>query len=145
MSIRVKLQFRTLPPRRRPAPVYSIRLLARVVFAKAQGFTQPYTAIIDTGAPVSLIPESIWEQCDVQKFGDDKIRGIVPKEDCALAVAAGQIRCVLFDDQNETPELFCRADLAYSDEVPLLLGFKDLLERMNVCFDYSHKNAFIEI
>ncbi len=66
-----------------------IRLLGRVVFKTSTGFTTPRRAIIDTGAHISVLPLSIWRILDLEIIGTSKLRGIIPKEECALDVSVG--------------------------------------------------------
>lgn len=75
------------------------RLLAWVSFLTIDGeLTDPELAIVDTGAPLSLIPQDIWQGYCYFKVRDNVIRGVVPKPDCELPVIDGVVACVLRDD-----------------------------------------------
>ena len=56
-----------------------IRLMGRVSFKTNRGWSDPEKAIIDTGAPTSLIPFSIWKGISVTKITDHEVSGINPK------------------------------------------------------------------
>ena len=45
---------------------------------------------------------------------------------------------------RKSSELEIHAYLAMTDEVPLIVGFKDLLAKFRVCFDYSENEAYVE-
>ena len=49
----------------------------------------------------------------------------------------GKIKLKLIDEENETGEIEIYAYLAMTDEVPLIIGLKDLLTRFRVCFDFG--------
>jgi len=52
---------------------------------------------------------------------------------------------VLFDDElNHTNEVVFHAFCAIDDRVPLILGFKSLLERFTICFNISSGVAYLE-
>jgi len=123
------------------------RLIAWVSFLTTDGtLTAPEPAIIDTGAPLSLIPQYIWQNCRCLKLCDVVVQGIVPDPDCALSVIDGVIAGVLQDDTGQASEvLTIRAHLALNDNVPLLLGFAGLLNRANVCFSVEQGQAYLEI
>lgn len=145
MSTRVKLYFRKLYiPKLSKLDLYAIRLPGRVTFKTHTGLSKPYPAIIDTGAPISLIPSPIWESAITKKIKDYKVKGLNPKEECSIPACIGEIECILFDEVNQTELLKVRAYLAYTDEVLLVIGFKDLLEKFEVQFNFDENKAFIE-
>ncbi len=108
--------------------------------------TDPELAIVDTGAPLSLIPQDIWQGCRYLKLRDDVIRGVVPKPDCELLVIDGVVACTLQDDAGQMSDLqTIRAHLAHSEDVPLLLGFGGLLDGADVHFSVERHEAYLEI
>lgn len=57
----------------------------------------------------------------------------------------GSVTGVIIDGEgNVTDELAFRAYLASTDEIPIVLGFKDLLEKFEVCFNFPQRRAYIE-
>jgi len=69
----------------------------------------------------------------------------VPKEECSLPVKVSLIRGALFDDElNHTTEVVFPAFCAIDDRIPLILGFKGLLERFTICFNISSGIAYLE-
>jgi len=122
-----------------------IRLFCRASFKKKDGeWTDPYLALIDSGAPISLIPKKIWSNSDINDLTDHSVGGIVQREDCRIDVKVGEVTTALWDRENRSKEYGILSYFAPNDEVPLILGFKDLLSRFKLCFDYEADNAFIE-
>lgn len=126
------------------AKSHIIRLFVDVQFKTRDGWTEPYSAILDTGAHAALIPFKVWGECLVNFTAEHVVRGVVPKEECSLPILIGDISCVLVDRERQTEELKISAYLALTDDVPLLIGFWDLLERFKLCMDYRSKEAYLE-
>ncbi|MDI6794338.1 MAG: hypothetical protein QME81_15985 [bacterium] len=63
MSTKIDLQFvksLDLDLLEKGVEVWIIRIIGQIKFKTSDGWTRAYEAIIDTGAPVSFIPKSIW-------------------------------------------------------------------------------------
>jgi len=122
-----------------------VRLSILIRFKTESGWSKLYEAIIDTGAHTSVIPRYIWEGIYADEKADYFVQGIVPKEECSLPVKVSIISGVLFDDGlNHTNEVEFYAFCAIDDRVPLILGFKSLLERFTICFNISSGVAYLE-
>ncbi|MFC1713445.1 hypothetical protein ACFL6S_07255 [Candidatus Poribacteria bacterium] len=126
------------------AKSHIIRLFIDVRFRTRDGWTKPYPAILDTGAHATLIPFRIWSKCPVSITTDHVVRGVVPKEECSLPILIGDISCVLTDREQQSEELMISAYLALTDEIPLVVGFWDLLEKFKIYMDYRSKEAYLE-
>ena len=146
MSTRLALRIFERPDPQDPF-LPRIRLHVWVSFVTWEGtLTSPELAIIDTGAPLSMLPSYIWQSVRYLKMRDDVIQGIVPHPDCDLRVVDAVVSCVLFDDfEQSSGALSIRAYLAPTDDVPLLLGFGGLLDRADVHFSLSKSEAYLEI
>jgi len=121
-----------------------IRLMGWVSFKTYTGMGDPQEAIIDTGAPTSVIPFSMWKELPITRITTHKVQGINPKPECAIPIIIGKVKCVLLDEKgNQTKETDIHAYLGLTDEVPLILGFKDLLSEFRVSFNYPDE-AWIE-
>ena len=78
-------------------------------------------------------------------MGQLSIRGLVPKKQCKIDVKIGWISCKIIDKQgNLTPEIKFRAFLALIDDIPLILGFKDLLDKFKLTISPIEKMGYIE-
>ncbi|MCS4540933.1 MAG: hypothetical protein HY929_01210 [Euryarchaeota archaeon] len=122
-----------------------LRLVCDISFKTTKGWTEAEDAIIDTGAHTSLLPLSLWQELDVKIISDHYVRGLVPKPECKIDVKVGWVTGKIIDEhENSTPEIKFRAFLALVDNIPLIMGFKDLLERYHIDIDAMVSKASIE-
>ncbi len=125
----------------------SIRLVAKTRFKmKGNSWSKTMDAILDTGAPISVLPHDLWKRLDVKILAANyPIKGIVPKKECEILVDIGEITGVLLDKEgNMTPKIRIYAYLAKTELIPIIIGFKHFLEIFRVCFDYKNDEAFVE-
>ena len=125
--------------------VWVNRLTVQVCFRTRDGWTQPYEAIVDTGAPVSIIPPPISEEIDKNVLGDHAISGIVPHEGAVLPVKVADVWCAVLDEKRMGKSLKIRAYLATDQRVPLILGFENLLSEAILHCDCKRNEMFIEM
>ncbi|MFQ5813730.1 MAG: hypothetical protein ACE5I2_11185 [Anaerolineae bacterium] len=146
MSTKIQLYFKKYAlPHYEDLGIFAIRLLCDVTFkASKLGYTEVYPAIVDTGAPISLIPMRIWQQCEVRRIRDSVIRGVVPHEECSLPVTLAEVTCRLLDQEGQTNDLMIKAHLASTNAVPLIIGFRDLLEHMNLYANCRQGAAYLQ-
>jgi hypothetical protein len=121
----------------------SIRLLADVDFKTSGGWSPKYHAIIDTGSPANLIPQSIWTQAInhfilVKKFvlggiGAGKVYGYF-----------GEVTARLSYRRKSSAPLKLRAFLLETDAVPLILGFEDFLSLGKLISNYPKNLASVQ-
>ncbi|MBU1599599.1 hypothetical protein KKG61_05790 [bacterium] len=121
-----------------------IRLLTVVQFMTSQGWSEPGSAIVDTGAPISLVPHKIWRKCVTKVIGETELRGVIPKKECVMRVNVATIELRLIDPEYATETIEARAYLAPNDNVPLVIGFEKLLEEFDVFFSCLTQKGFIE-
>ncbi len=121
-----------------------LRLKCNVLFREKSSKIRIRDGIVDTGAFVSLIPFSIWENVEHEEIARHCVKGIVPRKECSIEVIIGKIKLKLIDEKNETNEMEIYAYLALTDEAPLIIGFKDLLSRFKLCIDFPENKAWID-
>jgi len=121
-----------------------LRVMAKVRFKTPSGYTKPYDAVVDTGAPTSLLPLDIWQDIEKTILADYVVRGVSPKPECKIDVKISKIGCIVFDELGNQKELDVFAYLALVEDVPLILGFKDLLEKFDIQINFSEDKAWIE-
>ena len=142
---RIKLHFRKFDnPDLVDLDIGIIRLFCEVAFVAGDGFTDSYSAILDTGAPVSVIPFHIWSMSKIRMIKEYSVSGIVPKEECSFPVTVGEVSCILLDEKQSTNNIKVKSYLAHSDDVPLIIGFKDLLDSFGFYFNFRENIAYIE-
>jgi hypothetical protein len=148
MSTRIKLQYTkalNLELLERGIEVWVRRITAQVRFKTKDGWTRSYETIVDTGAPVSVIPPHISEVAAKRILGDYTISGIVPHEEVVLPVKVADVWCALLDEKRVSKPLKIKAYLSTDHRVPLILGFENLLSRAILYSDCKGNKSFIEI
>ncbi|MBI3319182.1 MAG: hypothetical protein HYZ89_01150 [Candidatus Omnitrophica bacterium] len=120
------------------------RILCSVRFPVAQGLSDPYQAIIDTGAPTAIVPLSLWSQTHVNRLKTFSLQGLVARKECAIPVIAGIIGAVLEDRHGHQVKRSFRAYLAQTDDVPLILGMQDILAESKLFLDLKTETAWLE-
>ncbi|MGQ9627939.1 MAG: hypothetical protein ACUVV0_13670 [Anaerolineae bacterium] len=120
-----------------------IRLLAFVEFMTRHGWGRREVAILDTGAPMSLLPESIWKGSLVDIKAFSELRGVVPKKECSMPVRVGVVKIRLVDQANSLGPMYVSAYLASTDAVPLIIGFEEVLTELDVRFNYKAREASV--
>jgi len=120
-----------------------IRLKGLVSFLQQDGkWSKLHAAIIDTGAHTSVLPEKIWKVAERKVIVDHELRGINPRPECAIPAQLAEITCMLYDSLgNRSDDLLMPTLLAQSNDVPLILGFADLLSIFEVRFNYQTESA----
>ncbi|UCE73545.1 MAG: hypothetical protein JSV56_11030 [Methanomassiliicoccales archaeon] len=148
LSTRISLSFRryqNLALRKKIPGFEIVRLETEVSFKINDQWSKPETAIIDTGAHISVIPFSIWKVISVEHIGSHTLEGIVHKKECMVPVDIGKIKCVLLDRKgNETRDLDVISFLAPTDDIPIVLGYRDLLTEFKICLGYKKNIAYLE-
>lgn len=119
-----------------------IRIHCMVRFKTKEGFTEPYPAIIDTGAHTSLIPLKIWVSAWHEVLGVHYLKGLVPG--AKLDVKVGEIKAILVDLLNVSKEYKFLCFFSPNDKTPLILGFKELLSEFKLIVDYSQNLVRLE-
>ena len=102
------------------------------------------TLLLIPGRSYRGYPFSIWKDADVKRLGNHSVGGINQKQECAIPVIIGKIDVGLIDEENQTEKTNIHAYLALTDEIPLIIGFKDMLSSFRICFDYKKDAAWIE-
>ena len=93
---------------------------------------------------LQYIPKRIWSILPVNKLAEHYTKGLVPKPECKLDVGVGEINIILLDSDTRTKKYRVLSFLAPTDDIPLIIGFKNLLSEFKVHFDYKENKAWIE-
>lgn len=126
------------------APYIFTRIFTFVGYKKKNGDFFIRRAIVDTGAVVSLLPISIWKQLDIKFVGYHTIKGIVKKQSCSLPVKIGFVETKLIDElKNETHVFTSLVYCADSNEVPVILGIKDALDKFNIEINVKQRYGYL--
>ncbi|NIM13153.1 MAG: hypothetical protein GTO45_13620 [Candidatus Aminicenantes bacterium] len=149
MSTKIKFWFEKIPSPVLEEKIPDIgtltRLFCTIKMKSGNGWSDSLNAILDTGAPFSVIPLDIWTDLETKIITEHEIRGINPRKECTLPALIGKTKCILLDEEgNQSKELEILCYFALSNLVPIIVGFKDILENFRICFNYKDNTAFAE-
>ena len=145
MSTRIGLTFQRLPDiELLHRGIAYVRLLCNVQFETLTEDILLRPAIVDTGAPLCLVPSDLWEKVRTQQFEATRIGGLMVQKDCAIPGRVGILSITLLDPRGCRYRLTVRAFLAQTTEVPLILGFQDCLEKATAHLSYPRNEAWLE-
>lgn len=139
----VKLRDPKLIQQRIDIPI--IRIICPVKFEFPEGTTDFFPAFVDSGAPISLVPQKIWKYCKIRILGKSVLRGLIPKEECELPAEIGKLSCFLLNQCKEVQKFEIVAYLPKTDRVPIILGFEGLLQKAQIFIDCKNDEAFLEV
>ena len=147
MSTTVELEFEThidLDFFERGIAVHLIRLIASVQLQAKEGWTRKYKALVDTGNPISIIPNSVWRKAKIGRLLSDKsdVHGIGGGR---VSGKLGEIILIFVDRNGIFPVIRAKALLLDDDSVPFLIGFEDIMSEIRLVCDYAGKTAFFHV
>ena len=141
LEIRRTLDLEALPTRRR---LFLYRLWARVRFQLTSGWSEPHVAIVDTGAPYSVIPASLSPPLRTERLKQVPLRGIVPGKAAEVEAVLARVHTRLLDARTTSPRLSLWAMLVNTDHMPLILGWAGCLDRAKLTLDAQRNTAWLE-
>lgn len=120
MSINIELEFEThidLDSIEQGIEIHLIRLAVSLQLEMKEGWTKKYKALVDTGNPISVIPNSVWTKA--------KINWLLPHKSELHGIGAGkvlgklgEITLVLVDEKTTSSPIKAKALLLDDDSVP---------------------------
>ena len=147
MSTSIELEFEThidLDFVEQGIAVHLIRLTASLQLQTREGWTRKYKALVDTGNPISVIPNSVWSK--------GKINWILSHRSDLLGIGGGkvsgklgEVTLVLVDKKTASPPIKAKALLLDDDSVPFLIGFEDIMTDIKLVCDYKSKTSSFQI
>jgi len=122
-----------------------IRLFGEIRFKTRNGWQKRESAIIDTGAPISMLPMDLWKSIETEILTDHEAYGINPGKECSIQVLVGKVKCILVDNENnQSDELEILSYLAITNKIPLIIGFRDVLENFDIHLNFKDKTAYLQ-
>lgn len=125
-------------------PVVAGRLFADISLSTDIGWTRFRRVVVDTGAPISLLPRRMWEHARFINRGRTKVGGVARRPECFIDATLAEVDCLLSDGAVGIGPLRIYAYLADSDEVAALLGFAGILDRLVLHVDVAGDGAYLE-
>jgi hypothetical protein len=121
-----------------------VRINASVQLQTDGGWTGKYKALVDTGNPISIVPNSLWRKAKISQVLSDRsdVQGIGGGK---ASGKLGELNLVLVDKNNVSPVIRAKAFLLEDDSVPFLIGFEDIMTEIKLVCDYAGKTASFEI
>lgn len=112
-------------------------------FKTETGWTNPVIMIYDTGAVVSLLPSRFRRILGVKKSAPIKLSGIVPEVEIDAGLTRTEMR--LHDESGKTSRgLNAWVAIAEKDNVPTILGLKDVSETHDLRVDSKKKTFHLD-
>ncbi len=112
-------------------------------FKTKMGWTNPVIMIYDTGAVVSLLPARFHQILGVEKSAPIKLSGISPEIEVGARLTRGELR--LHDESGKTSNGFTAwIAIAQKDNVPLVLGLKDVSDTHDFRVDSKKKRFYLD-
>ncbi len=81
----------------------------------------------------------------MKKNYSTKIRGIVSKKSSFTKAIMGTIKCTLIDNKNISPCFEIKALLSETSDVPLIIGFSNILDQVKLIIDSPSKKCWVNI
>lgn len=94
-------------------------------FKVQEGWEGPREMIYDTGANISLLPSSYWKILGLDKYVPSSLEGVASDAKVPLRLTRITFRFIDLEG-NFSPELNAWFGIAERDDVPHLLGLKDI-------------------
>ena len=124
--------------------IFTHRCFARLRFQRATGWSEERLAILDTGAPFSVIPATVWAPLRVTRLFPAPLRGLIPKASATVPAQLARVSAVLTDEERVSPPLELTAMLVEEPDVPLILGWEGCLDQTKLFLDSAHNLAWLE-
>ena len=124
--------------------IFTYRCFARLRFRQPTGWSEERFAILDTGAPFSVIPATVWPPLAVTPLFPTPLRGIISKATASVPARLAKVPCVVTDEQGVSPPLELITLLTEAPDVPLILGWSGCLDRAKLTLDPPHDRAWLE-
>lgn len=124
--------------------VESCRILTDVSVRRDTSWTAFRPAIVDTGAPVSLLPRRVWQPADVRPMGRIRVGGLNRRPECMFDVTLAVVVLAIRDQSNQIEPIEAHALLADTDDVPTLLGMRGVLTELVLYANVARDEAYVE-
>jgi len=146
MSTKISLRFKTKYDGellKHGLQVRVIRLMASVCFNTPMGWTASFKAIVDTGNPVTILPEIVHRHIHRRILHPDPVSLFGVGRGEVLAHLA-EIEMAFVGKRQLSPPLRIKAYLLTDNSLPVLIGYEDVLTDVTLVSAYPRRKAYIE-
>lgn len=126
--------------------VIDTRILCYILFhPDSQAKEEPTVGIIDTGAPMSLIPRFIWTKLSPKIIQEESyLSGVIPGPSHMMMTKIGIISAKLLGKAGNHYPVSFPAHLAPINRVPIIIGMQSILEKAMIHIDVNGNNNWLE-
>jgi len=113
-----------------------------VSFEVKGSWTDPFWMIYDTGAAVSLLPLRFFDILGVRRYASIKLMGISPDIEIWARLTRAKLRFI--DVKGEkSPKIEAWVAIAERNDVPLIIGLKDIADKHSFSTDPKLKQFYL--
>ena len=113
-----------------------------VSFEARGGWTGPFWMIYDTGAAVSLLPLRFFDILGVRKYASVKLMGISPEIKIKARLTHAKLRFIDIEGKK-SPKIEAWVAIAERNDVPLIIGLKDIADKHSFSTDPKLKQFYL--
>jgi len=113
-----------------------------VSFKAKDGWTDPFWMIYDTGAAVSLLPLRFFDILGVWKYASIRLMGISPEMEIWARLTRARLRFIDVKGKR-SPEIEAWVAIAERNDVPLIIGLKDIADKHGFSTDPKLKQFYL--
>ncbi len=124
-------------------PAVTHRLYTNLRLHLRSKWSDPLRAIVDTGAPYSVIPRDLGTQLVATSLYRTRMGGLVPKE--YMYGTMVETECMATDEENSSEPFKIRAIVADKIGIPLLLGLHGILDQEELITRISSREAWLQL
>lgn len=124
-----------------PAVWHRLTILLRLRFKAV--WSNPISAIVDTGAPYSVIPHDLGAHILATPLYRTRMGGLVPQEYMYGTMVNAE--CMATDGENTSRPFRIRAIMADKIGIPLLLGLHGFLDHNELISRIVDREAWVQV
>jgi len=113
-----------------------------VSFKAKDGWTDAFWMMYDTGAAVSLLPLRFFDILGVRKYASVKLMGISPEMEIWARLTRARLRFIDAKGKK-SPEMEAWVAIAERNDVPLIIGLKDIADKHSFATDPKLKRFYL--
>ena len=134
-------QYEDIEALERGHPAVTHRLYTNLRLHLRSKWSDPLRAIVDTGAPYSVIPHDLATQLLATPLYRTRMGGLVPKE--YMYGTMVETECMAADGENTSEPFKIRAIVADKSGIPLLLGLHGIIDKKELVSRIASRQAWI--